>query len=171
MYYYLCTHTVTLLVTLWKDGGGDTPTQRNWILGRDNSHFHKKFDKIQELEELCGLDDLLTGVLSKSKGQILPLAACMNALFSLDPLHPLKAELSPTSIDASIDYVEVCIEHTSVMGGQKNTTSLLSCKLINPNCMYVHLCMQPQVTNFNIVRHPDACFNFLPLRKYLYLYV
>ena len=118
--YYLCTYTVTLLVTLWKDGGGDKPTQRNWILGRDNSHFHKKFDKIQEeLEELFGLDDLLTGVLSKSKGQILRLAACMNALFSLDPLHLLKNELSPMSIDASIDYVEVCNEHTSVMGGRK----------------------------------------------------
>jgi hypothetical protein len=93
-----------------------------------------KFDKIQEeLEELCGLDDLLTGVLSKSKGQILRLAACMNALFSLDPLHPLEAELSPMSIDASIDYVEVCNEHTSVMGGRKNTTSPLSRKSINPN--------------------------------------
>ena len=138
-------HTVTLLVTLWKDGGGDKPTQRNWILGRDNSHFHKKFDKIQEeLEELCGLDDLLTGVLSKSKGQILRLAACMNALFSLDPLHPLKAELSPMSIDASIDFVEICNEHTSVMGGRKNTTSPLSRKLINPNYMYVYFRMPPQ---------------------------
>ena len=90
------------------------------------------------------VDDLLTGVLSKSKGQILRLAACMNALFSLDPLHPLKAELSPMSIDASIDYVEVCNEHTSVMGGRKNAMSPLSRKLINCNCMYVHLCMQPQ---------------------------
>ena len=55
-------------MTLWKDGGGDKPAQRKWTLGRN---FHKKFDRIQdELEELCGLDDFLTGVLSKSKGQI-----------------------------------------------------------------------------------------------------
>ncbi len=42
-----------------------------WKLPNESTKFKSKFDKIQgQLEELCGRDDLLTGVLSKSKGQI-----------------------------------------------------------------------------------------------------
>ena len=72
----------------------------------------------------------------------------MNALFSLDPLHPLKAELSHTSIDASIDYVEVCNEHTSVMGGQKNT-SPLSRKSIIPNFIDIYCISSKNLTKNN----------------------
>ena len=63
---------VNLLADLWLAGGGDKPAIRVWTLFHHCSEFQFRFDSIQEqLEELCGIDDLLTGFLSKSKGQIL----------------------------------------------------------------------------------------------------
>jgi len=62
---------VKLLADLWLTGGGDKPAVRVWTLPQHCSEFQSKFDSIQEqLEDLCGMDDLLAGLLSKSKGQI-----------------------------------------------------------------------------------------------------
>jgi len=115
---------------LWKAGGGDKPKQRTWILSQKCEIFKKKYDEIQEeLEDLCGIDDLLTGILSKSKGQILRLAAVFNVLFSLDTRHPLSETLSDDSIHAAINFVEVCSDHAAIIGGRKSTTSsITSCE-------------------------------------------
>ena len=67
-----------MLTDLWVDGGGDKPRVRTWIVPRSCNEFHSKFNEIQEqLEDLCSLDDLITGVVStcKSKCQILLLSA------------------------------------------------------------------------------------------------
>lgn len=116
---------------MWTSGGVDKPKVRTWILARDNEAFQKKFDGIQEqLQDLCGTDDLLTGVLSKSKGQILRLAAVFNALFSLDPNHPITGNLlSTASVKAAINFIETCNEHTAIIGGRKTVTEPLSRKL------------------------------------------
>lgn len=74
------------------------------------------------------MDNLLTGVLSISKGQILRLAAVFNALFSLDAAHPLSDELSVDSVKAAINFVETCNEHTAIIGGRKTITEPLSRK-------------------------------------------
>ena len=63
------------------------------------------------MAELSGKDDLLTGVLSKAKDQILRAAAVLHALFSIDPLHPQSEELSSMSTVAAINLIEVCNEH------------------------------------------------------------
>ena len=124
------TYTVKLLADLWLTGGGDKPAVRVWTLPQHCSEFQSKFDSIQEqLEDLCGMDDLLTGLLSKSKCQILRLAAVFNALFSLDPSHSLNTELSSMSVKAAINFVQVCNEHTAIIGGRKNITTALTCKL------------------------------------------
>ena len=124
MLYYI----VKLLTEVWKAGGGDKPTVQMWVMPSDCSDFQAKFDRVQEqLEDLCGMDDLLTGVLSKSKGQILRVAAVLNALFSMDADHTLMKELSSASIKAAINFVEVCNEHTAIIGGRKNTTEPIVC--------------------------------------------
>lgn len=123
-------HTVTLLTTLWINGGGDKPKKRTWTLPRSCSEFQTKFDSIQaQLEDLCGMDELLTGVISKSKGQILRVAAIFNALFSLDDDHPLDENLSNVAIKAVINFVEMCNEHTAIIGGRKSTVEPLKCML------------------------------------------
>ena len=65
--------TVTLFTNLWKKGHTDDDhSVRIWKLSQSCEKFGDKYDIIQEqLEDMCGTDDLLTGVLSKSKGQIL----------------------------------------------------------------------------------------------------
>ena len=119
-----------MLTNLWIAGGGDKPTLRVWTLPRICSEFQERFDKIQEeLVDLRGMDDLLTGVLSKSKGQILRLTAIFNALFSIDPAHPLSPNLCSASVKAAINFVEVCNEHTATIGGKKNFTSGFSCEI------------------------------------------
>lgn len=124
-------HTVKLLTDLWIAGGGDKPKERTWTLPNSCSEFQSKFDRIQaQLEELCGMDELLTGIVSKSKGQILRVAAIFNALFSLDPDHPLQEELSFVAIKAAINFVEMCNEHTAIIGGRKNTLEPIACMLI-----------------------------------------
>lgn len=126
----MLTFIVTLLTKLWKDGGGDKPRQRTWILSRNCEIFSKKYDEIQdELEELCGIDNLLTGILSKSKGQILRLAAVFNALFSLDDEHELHSAISEAAVKAAINYIEVCSEHAAIIGGRKSlSVPLISCE-------------------------------------------
>ena len=118
-------------------GGGDKPAIRVWTLPQHCSEFQFRFDSIQEqLEELCGMDDLLTGLLSKSKGQILQLAAVFNALYSLDPSHLLNTKLSSLSVKAAINFVQVCNEHTAIMGGRKNITTALSLITFKPKSAY-----------------------------------
>ena len=123
--------SVTLLTNLWINGGGDKPKHRTWILPRDCPDFQTKFDSIQaQLEDLCGMDELLTGVISKSKGQILRVAAIFNALFTLDDCHPLEEVLSTVAIKAAINYVEMCNEHTAIIGGRKSTVEPLKSMLL-----------------------------------------
>lgn len=122
---------VDLFASVWNSGGGDTPKIRSFKLARDCQQFKVKFEDIQaQLQDLCGMDDLLTGVLSKSKGQILRLAAVFNALFSHDPKHPLNDTLSVDSVKAAINFIETCNEHTTIIGGRKTITEPLSCKSV-----------------------------------------
>ena len=133
VYTPLSLHIVKLFTDTWTNGGVEKPKVRSWVLPRDSQVwqvFQHKFDSIQDqLEDLCGTDDLLTGVISKSKGQILRLAAVFNALFSLDPNHPMNDNLlSTASFKAAINFVETCNEHTAIIGGRKTVTEPLSRK-------------------------------------------
>ena len=75
------------------------------------------------MEDLAGRDDLLTGILSKAKGQILRAAAVLHALFGIDPSYSKTEELSSMSIIAAINLIEVCNEHTALIGGRKGITA------------------------------------------------
>ena len=60
--------TVKLFTDMWINGSVDRPKVRTWLLSHDSEVFQNKCDDIQEqLQDLCGFDDLLTGVLNKSK--------------------------------------------------------------------------------------------------------
>ena len=126
---FICTLLVDLLTALWKQGGGDKPIMRKWTLP-NSPEFQAKFDEVQQqLEELCGLDEFLTGISSKSKGQILRVAAIFHQLFSISPSSPNcspSSELSAAAIKAAIDFVTLCGEHAALMGGRKGSSTPLS---------------------------------------------
>ena len=66
--------------------------------------------------------------MSKSKGQILQIAAAFNALFSIAPHNSMKEELSHASIRAAINFVETCNEQSAIMGGRKNIVTPMTSK-------------------------------------------
>jgi len=85
--------------------------------------FQVKYDDIQEkLQQLCTLDELVSGILSKQKGQILRVAAIFHALFSIDEEYVFDDTISTQAIAAAINFVEACGEHCASIAGRKGTT-------------------------------------------------
>ena len=60
----------------------------------------------------------LIGTLSKSLGQIIRVSAAMHVLFHMDNELPLPDEVSKAAIEAAIDFVEVCCQHTAYITGR-----------------------------------------------------
>ena len=60
------------------------------------------------------------GMLSKSMGQILRVSAAMHVLFHVDEEGPLASNISDIAIEAAIDFVEVCCQHTAYITGRGN---------------------------------------------------
>ena len=66
--------------------------------------------------------DLLSGFLSKSKGQTLRIAACVHVLFHLATLDNISAEISESAVIAAINFTDVCCEHASLITGRGRIT-------------------------------------------------
>ena len=63
---------------------------------------------------------LCTGMLSKSMGQIIRVSAALHILFNFDNNEPLSDTISDLAIEAAIDFVEVCCQHTAYITGRGN---------------------------------------------------
>ncbi len=59
-------------------------------------------------------------MLSKSLGQIIRVSAAMHILFNLENDEPLSDVITDSAIEAAIDFVEVCCQHTSYIAGRGN---------------------------------------------------
>ena len=57
-------------------------------------------------------------MLSKSLGQILRVSAAMHVLFHMESEDPLPETISEDAIEAAIDFVEVCCQHTAYVTGR-----------------------------------------------------
>lgn len=57
-------------------------------------------------------------MLSKSKGQILRVAATMHVLFHWAKPQDIPSEISDNAIAAAINFVDVCIQHTAFLAGR-----------------------------------------------------
>ena len=98
---------------------GSKPGMRTYTLESTCTSFKRKFDENQAaLSILSGQDDLLSGMLSKQKGQVLRLAAIFHCLFTLDDNTDIEYDLKEEDIDAAINFTEVCADHTSLMAGK-----------------------------------------------------
>ncbi len=57
-------------------------------------------------------------MLSKSKGQILRVAATMHVLFHWEKPQDIPVTISDNALKASIDFVDVCIQHAAYLAGR-----------------------------------------------------
>ena len=58
------------------------------------------------------------GMLSKSMGQLLRVSVAMHVLFHIDKEEPLSSIVSDIAIEAAINFVEVCCQHTAYITGR-----------------------------------------------------
>ena len=58
------------------------------------------------------------GMLSKSRGQILRIAAVLHVFFHLDTPHSIPTEIKDNAVVAAIDFVELCIQHAVYITGR-----------------------------------------------------
>ena len=59
------------------------------------------------------------GMLSKSRGQILRVAATMHILFQLDTPLTIPSTMSEDTLKAAQSFVELCNEHANIGAGPK----------------------------------------------------
>lgn len=57
-------------------------------------------------------------MLSKSKGQILRVSACLHVLFHVETPLDIPGTISVDAIKAAIDLVNVCIQHAAFLAGR-----------------------------------------------------
>ena len=109
-----------------------------WRIQRTCALFREKYDTIQEqLQSISCMDDLLSGklrhknlhivnynlshnigMLSKSKGQILRIAATLHVLFNMNDPLAIPTVISETAIKAAINLVDVCLQDAAFLAGR-----------------------------------------------------
>ena len=57
-------------------------------------------------------------MLSKSKGQILRVAAVLQVLFHVDNPHNIPAKVGEDAMKAAISFVDLCIQHAAYLTGR-----------------------------------------------------
>lgn len=60
------------------------------------------------------------GMLSKSKGQILRVAATLHVLFHIDTPLAIPSVIGEDAVKAAIDFVDVCIQQAAFLAGRGN---------------------------------------------------
>ena len=58
------------------------------------------------------------GMLSKSKGQVLRIAAVMHVLFHMETPSTIPSEISEAAVKAADCFVEYCLQHAAYLGGR-----------------------------------------------------
>ena len=65
----------------------------------------------------------MIGLMGKSKGQVMRIAAVLHVLFCIDEDNALTPDISAKSVEAAIDLVAVCNEHTKIFAGRMNASA------------------------------------------------
>ncbi len=60
------------------------------------------------------------GMLSKSKGQLLRVAAVMHVLFNLDAADPsqIPKEIAESAVVAADCFIDICLQNAAYLGGK-----------------------------------------------------
>ena len=59
-------------------------------------------------------------MLSKSRGQVLRVAATLHVLFHLDTPLSIPDNISEAALRAAVNFVEVCVQHAAYIAGRGN---------------------------------------------------
>lgn len=65
-------------------------------------------------------------MLSKSKGQILRIAATLHVLFNWENPKDIPQEISSDALKAAINFVDVCIQHSAYLGGRGDISEAIN---------------------------------------------
>ena len=65
------------------------------------------------------------GMLSKSKGQILRVSACLHVLFHIETPTNIPDVISTEAIKAAIDMVDVCLQHAAYLAGRGDINEMI----------------------------------------------
>ena len=80
------------------------------------------------------------GLLSKSMGQILRVAVCIHALFTIESAsEPIPTSISTEAVKAAIDFVEVCSQQTAFLAGRgkiDDDIGIVSCGKCHSTCLH-----------------------------------
>ena len=60
----------------------------------------------------------IQGMLSKSKGQLLRVAAVMHILFHIDSPDGIPERISENAVKAAECFVDLCLQHAAYLGGR-----------------------------------------------------
>ena len=134
-------HTVSLLSTLWVS----STSIRRWTLSRPCDIFQTKHDEVvKQLVTISCMDDLLSGMfewtsylddcllmqrhncenyvhlgmLSKSKGQCLRVAATMHVIFNWKTPQNIPTVISDDALKAADNFVSMCVQHAAYLAGR-----------------------------------------------------
>lgn len=61
---------------------------------------------------------MYVGMLSKSKGQILRVAAVLHVLFHVDTPHNIPSKVEEVAVKVAINFVDLCIQHAAYITGR-----------------------------------------------------
>lgn len=78
-------------------------------------------------------------MLSKSKGQILRVAATLHNLFHLKKMTSLKGEINDDTIAAAINLVEICCQQAAFIAGRGDIKEEIDI-IQASECKQVHEC-------------------------------
>ncbi len=73
----------------------------------------------------------MLGLLGKSKGQTIRIAAVLHALFGVDDQYISSPDISDAAVMAALNMVKVCNEHTKTIAGRLSftpSTAIMACK-------------------------------------------
>lgn len=74
-------------------------------------------------------------MLSKSKGQVLRIAATLHVLFNWERPKDIPKEISVDALKAAINFVDVCIQHSAFLAGRGDVDEAISKLQKIQNCM------------------------------------
>jgi hypothetical protein len=114
-----CDIIVKKLSSLWRKKKVQQLDTCVFKLPEEMESFRNKYDAIQDqLRDLAAMDDLMSGMLSKSMGQILRVGLSLHILFNLEKDIDSMNTISTPAIDAAIDFVDICCQQTAFIAGR-----------------------------------------------------